>query len=732
MIGAEVKAMKGKKSDRMATPPDDEPDEAELTEEESAPVSPRSAHGSQAKAIVIAAVITALATLAIAVLNLIPSESSFEYEGLVHDVETDRGISGAAVELWVGDKLYPRKTDDAGYFKVTLLRTNLEVSVQLGVKATSYEPYYKPRVTLTPEDVLPVPLKWVSKVATGERIGPKPEDLRDPDAGEDPRTEKSLQRTHHPDSWTRNLFLDAGSPRFWFDQARFYRRTDADHRSGFAGSDPRPATVVRRYLSADHRLDGAFGPGWHHNFESRIDVERSTIGRIIYLDESGAQVAFEPAQVLASHVEKLRGHVPGATLETPLSVVLAAELRGDSPYFLSALEGFGYIAARLDVAQLDFVREHIRIRLHDNSEYLFNRRGQLEVIRKAFQPTLKLHYDRDRLRRVEAPSDKSLAAEIDYNDVSGRISAIVYEDGSSYEYHYDDEGRLESVRLNQKTVFTYGYDEAGRLDHVEESRKSQPLDIKYNQVGWRVKLERGPERWMKWEFFDHPHLPEIRLENRKSEWSKDTTRFTFDDLTEELTMVDELLQERTTYRLTRCGCKPLRVMRNGLTTKYVYDELGFLNRIDGPAHVKEYQRDQTFHQVTTYVAKSVPDGTVSEHIIFGYDNGELVVAEDQLGKSKVELRYNDARRVSLMELHRQGSSRATVIKFTYTDSGKPATVEIDNIGKAVIGYDSEDEVDRVQGDNYQEVLAETQRALRLVEPRTPKPDTRFSRIQGSP
>jgi len=536
-----------------------------------------------------------------------------------------------------------------------------------------------------------------------------------------------------------NIFENVRSPGIWFERAQYYRRSDSELPRKTKRSEGDEIVLRRRYFSADNNLDGPFGQGWHYSFESRIEVNLSSVGKIVYWDESGELIVFQPMQPETYVVELLKSYLPNVSLRTPLSEVFEAEERM-SDFFLSKLskeKEIRYLGVGLNVAELRFLGEHLQIRVPGGISYLFDRKGRLHWIKRPSQPDIEIRYDPrnpNRVVRVSAEMDKAHFIDFEYNAYE-QIRLATYEDGTRYEYAYKN-GCLVGVTTDSTILISYGYDDDNHLDRVEEAGAPEPLIIRYS-YNRRTELIRGSER-IKWEFDDHPYRPPRVVTIRWREQAEpDSIEFIFDKVNESLIMKDPKWNAPKVYHLTACSCNPLEVMQLDDTTRYLYNDLGQIKRIimsSGETIDVEYHPE--FFKVTSVIKRVGADSIISEQNKFRYDKkGQLYEAIDNEGQL-VHIAYNQQGLVKMVK----GDWDDKEYYFTYNEISKPASVRVPGLGVFLFDYDYRGNFLRFEQDKEHallrispsEILIPLQKVMKVIEPAYSFPiDRDFTKIEAT-
>lgn len=366
---------------------------------------------------------------------------------------------------------------------------------------------------------------------------------------------------------------------------------------------------------------------------------------------------------------------------------------------------------------------------------MYGRGGQLRSIQRRSQPTVEVHYDPKnptRVIRVSTRLDKPKFIDFEYNS-SGHVKIAEYEDGTRYEYKYND-GLLVNVLVDGRTQVTYGYDVDGHLNHIRHDEDPEPLLIGYRNDR-RTELSRGTER-IRWEFHDHPSRPRVIT----TTWSADSEpyqiEYMFNEADDSLTMKHAKWKEPKIYHLTACGCKPLDVTQSRMITDYTYDHLGQIKEIKMPSGATiQVDYHQEFFKIT-YLEKTSKN--LTEWYKFEYnDQSQLFQARNHKNRIAT-IEYDELGLVKMV----RGNWDDKVYYFSYNESGKPKRIRVPGLGVVSIDYDYRGKVKSVNAEpageskrssiKSQEILSPLQQVMKVIEPSYKLPiDRDFTQIEAT-
>lgn len=519
------------------------------------------------------------------------------------------------------------------------------------------------------------------------------------------------------------------SPEEWRRRAESYHRTDSDIPLHTRRRESDPIVLRRRYYSRN-KDDGPFGRGWNYSFGARIEIDDATVGRVVYRNELGEHIVFEPKS--AEYVEILKTFVEEVSLGTKLTDVFESEMT-QSRLFLTELSQspkLRYIGMGLRVAELRFIGERIEITVGGGTSYFFDRKGRFRSVQMPSEPTIEIRYDPIDPNRVVRVMSVRASLDFEYN-AQGRVKAATYEDGTRYEYTYREDGLLVTVSVNGETRISYDYDDRDRLTGVMQPEDPEPLIIRYSG-DVRTELVRKPEH-IRWEF----EWPHVIMYRSTGDAEPHRTKFTFDEVNDSLTMEDAKWAEPKIYRLTACRCNPLDVTQFGKTTFYTYNDLGQVTRIEMPSGERiEVEYHPEFFKVTSVTTRAGPDNNVLESGKFKYnDRGQLIEARNHKNQV-VHLEYDDEGFVAMLK----GDWNEKEYYFSYNELGKPNLIHVPRLGAVSIEYDYRGKVTGVdakpaeesnrRGMTPRDIFTPLEQIMNVIELKEPRIDRDFTQIEG--
>ncbi len=190
-------------------------------------------------------------------------------------------------------------------------------------------------------------------------------------------------------------------------------------------ADPLEFAFVRLY-SSDRPASGAFGPGWSHSFETRL--EAAGVRRVVLRQADGRVIEFGAAVVLRNGGQRF-----------------APRNRSDGV--------------------LDRLPPHSRDRWvwrwRNGRQLVFGVSGRLERIVSLDRDAIALGYDASE-RLVAVSDNRGRALRIEYHDapMERRIAALLVADRRVLRYRYDAEARLVGADADARHATAYRYEDA--------------------------------------------------------------------------------------------------------------------------------------------------------------------------------------------------------------------------------------------------------------------------------
>jgi YD repeat-containing protein len=273
-----------------------------------------------------------------------------------------------------------------------------------------------------------------------------------------------------------------------------------------------------------------------------------------------------------------------------------------------------------------------------------------------------------------------------------RVIEVVDNKSRRARYSYDGAGNLTQSIDSLGQVFIYKYDNKKfphlitRVEYPNESKVGQLLyrEIKYDENGLVIfhKDKDGSETT--YSYGRKPNDPDNNF------WTKTVTKTArgSEEVYDEYFIRNRTDGSKYLYKqeskingalvttlFAPCCGKPLQIMKNGEVTNFKYYENGLLAEKVGPNEEIKLEYDPRWKKVT----KVVQNGTTSEYV---YDEmGNLSLASNDK-KDKVKLKYDRYGRISEMT-----DNQKRIITFQYGDGSKPTLISQKNLGSIKITYD---------------------------------------------
>lgn len=496
-----------------------------------------------------------------------------------------------------------------------------------------------------------------------------------------------------------NVFREAGSPDIWFQRAKEFHYRIRDRRSRAEGEDNSLA-LVRRYNSTDANQSGCFGAGWHHPFESRVDMAKSTLCEVVYVDNSGATVRFSPLKGCAAVIEKLKAKLPSVKGEMVLSDVYRKE-RQLKVSLLGLLEKEEYLGLGLNAASLRFLPGAPgmgAIRILGVEGQLFDSQGKLRVVEHTPNPVEVLYDVRGRFSGASDEEGRFIEAHHDVNDL---VSEVSYENGAAVSFSYDAAKRLIATQSFTGVHYRLAYDTRGRLSEIVESHPRAateiagnsneaeadppPVKITYDPNGWRTKVERGSQA-LEWVFHEDAATPSVTQERLFEGKPISKTLYEFDTSSRELRVSTDNESPKT-FVLTRCACRPLRMKDAAGSTEYSYDAMGRLIALITPTEERHLTYHETAGKVDSVKVIDLATRKVTVSANYEYDtSGNLCHASNSDGASAT-LAYDDHARIETLLTSQQKGP----LRFEYNSLGQPIVISSEE-GSIRVEYSADGEI----------------------------------------
>lgn len=216
------------------------------------------------------------------------------------------------------------------------------------------------------------------------------------------------------------------------------------------GRGPAP-TFVRSYSSAETRV-GPMGPGWTHNYYTRLRQPGDASGDLLFVAANGNTDRYT--------------HNPDDTF-TPPTFITRTLVRNPNGTFT---------ATELD-----------------QSSWTFDAGGNLTAIKDRFGNTSTLGYDaQGQLTSVSDPASRGSLTLGYTNDLLTSVTDWA-SPARTVTYQYDAQGRLWQVTDRESRTTTFGYDGTSqRLTTITDARGNVALTMTYNAQG-RVATQKDAQ-----------------------------------------------------------------------------------------------------------------------------------------------------------------------------------------------------------------------------------------------
>lgn len=637
-----------------------------------------------------------------------------EYKGVVVDAYDSEPLWKAAIKYASNGVEKTVSTDSFGNYKISI---DLSIFYNTGTLTVSTNGYKEKELHLDLHDYK----KILPKIGL--------EKILETSAKSEPEKKSLVPDVNNPLAIKTDIFSKAVSPRLWFQEAKYLIKSSTEKGSL---SDDDVFSFKRKYNSSNYRKQLGIGKGWTHQFASRISIEDSTLSKIIFWDKSGRKIIFKPANPISELSNSLKLKSQSLSMESRLEDVFLAENKSNEAYFLSNIRGLIYFGIRMDVAQLSFVNEYIKIKLSSNERYIFNRDGRLIEINEKSNPKIFLRYDpvdQSKLVRVtNQHADKFL--NIKYNDKE-TISQVLLHDGTVYKYEYDPTGSLlTKVFSDDGLVSEYKYDSLGRMTYISYANADElPLVISYNDVGWRIKETRG-QNHKEWSFLDTEDYSEVAT-SLTDLFSTRYKTYVFDNENNVLSIKDN--ENVLEYKLTECGCLPLEVKSKHEKKNYEYNELGYVSKIVTDSDTTKITYHKVFNKITSVLITDNETKEILTERLFEYTkNGNLGLVKTENGLS-ISLTYDKKSRITNMSIS-EDDGEINTLEFQYNDIDKPVQIKLIGVGEINVTYDEQGEIKEVNSSEGHTMAIKVTQAfqslLSAINPGEISIDTRFNQISA--
>lgn len=195
--------------------------------------------------------------------------------------------------------------------------------------------------------------------------------------------------------------------------------------------------------------------------------------------------------------------------------------------------------------------------------------------------------------------------ELDYGG-TGTLTRLRQADGSEWRFRYDSDERLREIENPSRERYRYDYDRDGRVTE-ERTFDGRRLDYRYDNAERLARVEYGDETWREFIYdrvgsvvedrsphgaihYERDDLGRLSRTLVEDPWGDVENTFERDHLGR---VVAETQGGRTVrYRYDGLGRRAERVLPDGQSTRYEYDELGVLAAIEHDGRRLAIERDQ--------------------------------------------------------------------------------------------------------------------------------------------
>jgi len=262
-------------------------------------------------------------------------------------------------------------------------------------------------------------------------------------------------------------------------------------------------------------------------------------------------------------------------------------------------------------------------------------------------------------------------------------------DGHKYTYEYDGVHNMKQIKYSDGTTLKISYQKKNNF--VKKLKERNGTTIKYS-----YGRESGNPKGHFWTDVTATTKSGKSTKNHYEYWVK--KKITGEPYTYKIRTVENNLKTETTY--SECCGLPLKIVRNGKTTRFKYNKKGMLTQKVGPSNrsVK-----LVYHKKLNKPIKVTDaNGTTN----FTYDKkGNLTYAWNNRGQ-KVKLKYDRKGKISQMIDSYSAKSKSRkvaakgkksrVISFKYNEIGKPVKISLKGVGSIRVTYSNSGQIKNVK------------------------------------
>lgn len=479
-----------------------------------------------------------------------------------------------------------------------------------------------------------------------------------------------------PASTYLNFFKDKGDPSLWFTRARQFKMTSTDIKS-----DSAQFGFARFYVSGDHERKSIFGLGWHHTYESKIDLDRSSLSAIYYRHFDGSEIIFKPTAELNGLLRPLQAIMPELGNATSLQDIYRYERRTGQTVF-EKLTAVKYLCADVSIFELRMLPNGYQINSNRDNHYFFNPSGQLERIEELKKDPVQLIYNLD--GRLEGLKNSRNTLRFVYN-AEKLIDTIDEGTGLKLAISYDHNGCLSQLRKNDTIISSFYYDQQNRMRRFMDNvnGKKNITIIAYDENGDKKSVtdESGAITWTYQTDRDSLRLDQhfIRFqpggEGVVDQEKSFLVQYRLNYKSGELSLLKQNKPLKT-YQIAACGCNTLGLREGERTISYEYDYLGFLAKKTTPEYVFDIAYNDQWEKIDTLRVTDRKTKAVIElwTLAYGLD-GSLSRISD--GMRSIEMISNSSTRIEMTYSPVPGQPYHVRVDFA---KQIPAAIFIENIG----------------------------------------------------
>ncbi|GFO62560.1 DUF6531 domain-containing protein [Geomonas paludis] len=480
---------------------------------------------------------------------------------------------------------------------------------------------------------------------------------------------------------------------------------------------------IERVFNSKTSFRSIFGNGWGSEFEVYLKVGYDG-SLVVHEFGGGAETVFTPPTLSPQAVSEGVNRLVAVRSQQPKEEFDARQYRQkllDDPEFRTS-EWEACVKARLLEPR----------RLPVGTLLTSQRFGYQSIVRtrtgytRSFSSGKKEEYDsRGNLVRISDSNGNFIAIT---RDDKGRIGVMEDNFGRSFSFSYNGAGLVERIKTSAGTEATYRYNDLFQLIESRDTDDNKYLfeyDNRHNMTAIHysdgTSMEMRYHRMEKGENirsvkdrdgtltrYDYDFTPEDRSHYKISVEVLDATEKPITKSIYEYfigvngvgqtytrRMITDVDGDRTDTEYNESGGLPLRISRNGETTRFEYDDYGQVTLKETPTEKTEIRYHPTVRKIVWVRRTAIPSGEAQE-TRFQYDErGNLLQAVDPIQDRKVTLEYDAHGRIAVM------NSKTRRISFTYNNASKPVEIRVDGIGAIHVTYQANNEIEQVTAESFE-------------------------------